>query len=260
MRAWSSLLSVGSVGLGCWLLTVASPVLAQEGICAGSVLNEVFCDDFSDGDHTDGMPVTWEFAPGLGVTGIADSSSGDLVITQPNRDPQVMYTSFQSLADMSIQSRIRQVDGSGPIAVYGRLDVANLTGYQGGIDTNNGTLYLGRNDSPSPSTLVSAPTDLNPSTEDIILQLDILGDELSLFAWRATDPKPETPALTATDDLYDSGFAALLIDAPAQHSVSFSYVRVATSSIPEPGSFLLLTGSVLGLVAMRPRASNRSKH
>lgn len=222
------------------------------------IASTVFCDDFSDGNHTDGMPANWQLMTNLGTLGTAVSSSGDLLLTQPNTDPQVAYAG-EVLTDMSIRSQFRQIEGSGPIAVMGRLDVTGRNAYQGGIDTNDNptTIYLTRNDNRTATTLTSKITDLNPDIEDIVLQLDIIGDDLSLYAWRAGEAMPAEPSLTRNiRGGYTSGVAAVLLDSGSRHSAAFRHVQVATTSLPEPSSAVTLLVGAISLLAVRRRNRN----
>lgn len=242
--------SLSLIVLACCLTEVAA-----QGPCL-NIASTVFCDDFSDGNHTDGTPANWQLMTNLGTLGTADSTGGDLILTQPNTDPQVAYAG-EVLTDMSIRSQFRQVEGSGPIAVMGRLNPAGRTAYQGGIDTKDNTIYLVRNDNPTATLLNSKTTDLNPNIEDIVLQLDVIGDDLSLYAWRAGEAMPAEPSLTRSiKGGYSSGVAAVLIDAPTRHSAAFRHVQVATTSIPEPCSSVLCLFGALGLLAFRRRGRN----
>ena len=229
--------------LACCLTEAQEPCL--------DIASTVFCDDFSDGDHTDGMPANWQLMTNLGTLGTADSTGGDLILTQPNTDPQVAYAGTEHY-DMSIRSQFRQVEGSGAIALMGRLDPAGRTAYQGGIDTSDSTIYLVRNDNPFARLLVSKATDLNPNVEDVVLQLDIIGDDLSLYAWRAGEAMPAEPSLTRNiGGGYDSGVGGVLIDSGSRHSAAFRHVQVATTSIPEPSSAFICLFGAFGLLAFR---------
>jgi hypothetical protein len=42
-------------------------------------------------------------------------------------------------------------------------------------------------------------------TEDAVLQLDVIGNELKLWVWKAGDPMPDQPQVTATDSTYSEG-------------------------------------------------------
>jgi hypothetical protein len=74
--------------------------------------------------------------------------------------------------------------------------------------------------------------------EDAIIQLDVIGNQLSLWAWRAGDPRPSAPQLTATDDTYSSGFVRIIggVGDNRDSVTTIRYVHVANASIPEPAT------------------------
>jgi hypothetical protein len=75
-------------------------------------------------------------------------------------------------------------------------------------------------------------TTLNASREDIVLQLDVIGNELRLYAWPAGEEKPADAVLSVIDNAYTSGVPALLIAGAGPHTAVFRYVHVADSPIP----------------------------
>jgi hypothetical protein len=68
--------------------------------------------------------------------------------------------------------------------------------------------------------------------EDAILQLDVIGNQLSLRAWRPGEPMPAQPQLTAQDDAYQSGWVAII--GGSEGTTTFRYVGVADASIANP--------------------------
>ena len=46
--------------------------------------------------------------------------------------------------------------------------------------------------------------------DDGVLQLDVIGNELSVWGWKAGESMPDRPQLTAVDDFYESGFVRIL--------------------------------------------------
>ena len=65
------------------LVCCGTSVFAQDDFCSVEVPGQVFCDDFSDGDAQDGMPVTWTERPN---SGDYDATSGDYVLTPTTND------------------------------------------------------------------------------------------------------------------------------------------------------------------------------
>jgi hypothetical protein len=90
-------------------------------------------------------------------------------------------------------------------------------------------------------------------TEDAVLQFDVIGNELKLWGWKAGDPMPDQPQLTATDNMYSEGPMRIYNDThinEASNIATFRYVHVADShipnNIPEPTTLLL---SIFGMVS-----------
>jgi hypothetical protein len=217
-----------------------------------------FFDDFDDGDSTDGVPTEWvpvEFfsAASYGVQG------GDYVLSTPGGQPVVSagvaYANINALFNTSVRAQVRQIQGTGSIALLARANIDALTAYQAGIDSE-GTVYLARNSGPVvPPILATAPTDLNTVDEDVVLQLDAIGNELSLYAWRIGDAKPAIPLLSVTDHAYTSGVPGLLISGGIAHSAAYRYVHVANASIPEPSAAVLSAIFLAGVFACRWRCT-----
>ena len=238
------------VALAAALVLGATPVSRMIDLTSNVRAADIpFLDDFNDGSATDGNPATWTPLPGFS-TGTFIAVTGDYVVTQPlDTWPQAAMPNMTPLGDISIRAQVRELQGRGPISLIGRLgNAAAPSGYQAGIEA--GGLYIVRTDSPFNSIdLASAATSLNPSVEDVLLQFDIAGSQLSLFAWRAGEDKPDSPNLSATDSTFSSGVAGILIDTPGPgtHSVAFRSIHVANTPIPEPSTAAL---SSLGIVAL----------
>ena len=222
----------------------------------------VFFDDFSDGSVTndvpvdrDGNPVVWTPIPGLD-SGTFDASSGDYVITTAPDDgsAQVPVVSSHVLSDTSIRARVTSDADTGPL-LMARVDPVALTAYTAGIWPPNGNAFIQQN-LPGANVLKSEPIDLDPSQEDVLLQFDLFGDELSLFAWRPGEPKPHDPIVMVTDSLFQSGLVGLMVDTPVNdtRSGTFRFVQVADMPIPEPSTLTLVVLGVFGFFAYFRRA------
>ena len=64
-----------------------------------------------------------------------------------------------------------------------------------------------------------------------MLELDIVGDQLSVYAWLPTDPKPGTPTVTAIDSTYASGRSGILFNEDDDSSAGV-FRFVASQSTP----------------------------
>ena len=125
--------------------------------------------------------------------------------------------------------------------------------YYGGIvftSTSGGTaLFIGRSNPGSSLTEFGRyPTDLDALDNDVVLQLDVINDEVSLWAWQAGQPMPAVPQLVAHDSTYASGFVGVVSTASRGNTSTFRYVHVANEHIiPEPATILL---AMLGMASV----------
>jgi len=207
----------------CWRVFVV--VASMVGLPGGALAAEWF-DDFNDGSATDGMPLTWIENLGLGnnnppFPGDYNASSGDYVMTPPpgdGTDESTMVsfvpTAFSDLyirtQGMVLPDPLDPNNVGGNLVLLGRLDPATVSGYLvyfdvsgnlnmqiivGGVGTDIGTTF----DAP-----------FNAGSE-VFVEMNIVGDQLSAFAWEANDPngKPDEPQVTATDATFTSGLAGI---------------------------------------------------
>ncbi len=178
-------------------------------------------DDFNDMNVQDGSPVTWTFNE-IGFTpGTYTAATGDFALSAPggsgNNDSLVASVAV-SLPDTYVRTQTISLPGSlpdevgGNVGVVARLDPFMLTGY-GAILDDAGQLELLRIDFGAPVSLVpSIPGTGFDALTDVIIELDIVGDQLSVFAWRPGDPKPTTPLAAVQDATYASGRAGILFN------------------------------------------------
>jgi hypothetical protein len=231
----------------------ASPASNLVGLRTIARADTILFDDFNDGNATDGSPWTWRpWTEGGTANGTFDASTGDLVLT-PQSGNNTLAAVLQpavNLADLSIRTQLSNTGANNPdtqgtgFVVRGDSS-ANLRGYDCGIDTD-GLVYM-LSHGPF-AELANAPTDLRPLEEDVVLQLDLIGTSLKLFAWRSGEPMPLQPQVQVSSKLHSSGTIGIYYNpSPDNGSATFRYVHIADMSIPEPSSFVL--GS-LGAVAV----------
>ncbi len=224
----------------------------------------IFNDDFSDGNARDGMPATWTEHPTLGDY---DATSGDYVLT-PTTNNVHMYSTVVDITsrDFSIRTQVRTSSEAGSVFVVAReqepLVFPGSKGYFGGLEYQSnlgGTrLILGRGDGDGNNTFFGGfpvlPFDM--TTDDAVLQLDVIGNELKLWGWKAGDPMPDQPQLTATDSTYSEGAMRIVNDAENSNIATYRYVHVADSHIPpvpEPTTLLLAMFGMAGACCYRRR-------
>jgi hypothetical protein len=202
----------------------------------------VFTDVFNDGSARDGNPVTWS-GPGTVVNQDFRMSSFGVALVSGSEE----------FGDVSIRTTARaHVDSLGtPNAFHFLGPVARSTAnggsfFWGGIGTNS---YIAVGTwSPYAESVLYFP-ELNPTTMDVDLQFDVVGNRLSLWAWSeaAGIPKPESPQITwQSPNDFNLGSIGLAYNPNG----GTGYVDYRSFSVvPEPATITLLL-IVLALCAL----------
>lgn len=221
-----------------------------------------FFDDFSDGNVSDDMPVSWSAAYGA----VLSPSSGDLILQSTFIGRRAQATGDINVvgalryADISVRTQIRLLEGTSlggfdrRVGLYVGRGAAN--GYAAGIHPN-GEISITRGDGVF-IDLATTMTVLDVFSSDIHLRFDLLGDTLSLWAWADGTLEPALPQLTVTDLIPVTGIASdeanvsLVGQLPIIGNFSRSVFRFAeVRIIPEPSTALLMA---LGLAALSTRS------
>jgi len=220
--------------------------------CASSAQAEtIVLDTFEDGSISDGVPATWTLVLPV-FPGTLDAASGDLVMTPSDR---AIVTSIPDLVleDVSIraQARLLEVSPSGSgVELLARGDRSAVTAYIAGIN-EDGEVYIGRANDGLPA-YATANTDIRPLSEDVVLQFDVFGDKLSMWAWRAGETMPAEPLITATDNTLTTGEVGFdyyaVAATPPLGSAVYRYVHIASTHIPEPSAMAIALGCVIILL------------
>jgi hypothetical protein len=193
-----------------WLCQLFAFSLLVMGIAA-SAHAAGWSDDFNDGSATDGNPVSWiEDLGGAGYfPGTYSAASGDYVL-DPDPGPfgpiSVTFVPV-SFTDTYIRSQgiimpdpLEPMNDGGNFVLLGRVNPNTLDSYLLYADSG-GTLELqqapggGATDFPDVTSRVQL--DFNAKSE-IILEMNIVGNQLSGYAWQPGQSKPATPQVTAT--------------------------------------------------------------
>jgi hypothetical protein len=201
-------------------------------------------DDFNDGSVTDGMPVTWlEDLGGSGLfPGTYDATSGDYFLDPSPESPTGQMSALVpavAFTDTYMRTQgIVMPDPENPENVGGnlvltaRVDPEQLTGYLVYFDVsgNLNLQILAGGTTQDIGTTFDAP--FNAGSE-VVLELNVVGDQLSAYAWLADDPngKPATPQVTATDTSFAAGVAGIAF-AEDQPGTSAFYRYVAAQDTP----------------------------
>jgi hypothetical protein len=205
------------------LSIIARSTLAVAAFCIVHATAQAagWFDDFNDMNIADNSPVTWTFNE-IGFTpGIYTAATGDFALSAPgeggNNDSLIASVNT-SLANTYVRTQTISLPGPAPediggnVGVVARWDPSSVSGYVAILD-DAGQLELLRADFGQPVDLVdSIPGTGFDAIEDVIIELDVVGDQLSVFAWRPGDAKPAEPLATAQDGTYASGRAGIIFN------------------------------------------------
>jgi hypothetical protein len=222
-----------------YALTGICLALHLASIAAAQTAPLAFTDSFSDGSATDGNPVSW---------------IGGSVVNQDLRlsgsgITQAFVAGSEAFADVSIRMTARALVNSlsnpndfhslGPIA----RSTAGGQSYFWGAITTNSYIAVGTWN-PYADSILYLPQ-LDSTTMDVDLQFDVVGNQLSLWAWSDDEGirKPASPQITWQSPLaLNRGSIGLYHNARGGNGyVDYRSVTV----VPEPATgALLLVGAV----------------
>jgi len=209
-----------------------------------------FYDNFEDGSATDGTPATW--APVPGYSGSFLVRDGDYVLTRPSGSEE-MYAvvSPGTFADTSVRTQAR-LSGSNAswFGVFARVDLAIPTAYIA-LLRSNGSLEIWLF-GPSSPKLASASVGIDPRSQDVRLRFDVIGSELSAWAWREEDSMPTAPQVTVLHRALSSGIVGVAGDLGTRLSNSEAIFRYVDVTVPGLSSPTDITLSNLTVVENQP--------
>jgi RNA polymerase sigma factor (sigma-70 family) len=234
------------------MLLVAVVFFATHGMLglshgqSGARAELIFRDDFADGNLTDGDPVRWTQAFGAGI--LSTSEEG-LVLSTGNQPGTAFATPADRTitpGDVSIRTQVRLVDGAA-IGVAVRWNEQINRSYLGFLTADQRALLMMGG---SLDLLSDVPVNFDVSQEDAMIQLDVVGDQLKLWAWPAGQAMPSEPTLVTTDTLLDSGRIFLWVseEPGVIDSAEGNFRFVELRAIPEPASAPLLVCGLAGVV------------
>lgn len=249
------LLSMSLLCAAVGTIAVAVPEIAQTNSARAQPF---FVDDFEDGNATDGNPFTW--LPDSITFTQAVVSNGDLVIRSDSTDrdaPGYYISELTDLRDGLFRTQLRFAEANGDFAfagIFARNSQPSTPAYIGGIFADGRIRIVELADS-----LVQFPTEreistsLDPMTNDVLIELELLGTRVGLRAWEPGSDRPAQPQLSFTDDTLSEGTVGLFLDTlggPAE-------VRFRSfTSVPEPataGVAVMGLASLGGFVLLRRR-------
>jgi hypothetical protein len=215
-----------------WFFVAAVGLLCFCGKADLSLGKTIFFDNFTDGNARDGMPLTWD--------GGSKVEAGDLLLSGTNFVQSIPRRI--ALGDVSIRTQLRLVDGGyiGVLARSGRT-VEGVCNYFGYIDARSTGVGLGCLDTATGT----ASIDFNAKQEDVMLQLDVIGDTYSVWAWRPDESMPTDPLASRVDERLKEGGVSVWVASedffttgrgPAR--ALFRYVHVADTHLTDASSLL----------------------
>ena len=213
-----------------------------------------FFDDFTGG----GSSVTW--SP-LGSSDISVEAE-DLLVSGNVRLVGNSFSGARVLEpyrDVSLRTQARLTQGEW-IAVTVRDDTQPIyTQYVGAL-SEDGSTTAGRLSSGNVfSAGENIQTNLDPKNEDVMLQIDAIGDEISFWAWRPEETMPSEPLFSFEDSRIEEGFVTVNFGSQRNETVSgvLRFVQVDTQSIPEPCTAMLAALGLVGVLILVRRSGSR---
>ncbi len=217
----------------------------------------LFLDDFEDGSATDGSPVTW-VAPPYAASGTRIVENGSLVITAqvPNlsHDTDVQG---QEYGDVSIRTLFRAT-AEDVVGLYVRSTLSGPLGNpnQGqqlySYITGNGTMEIGRLVKGQLQPLRSVLVGWDPTGVETHLELSVIDNRASVFAWLDGTAKPAAPQLdvdlSGASDLVVEGRVGIWTFAFPSPTPSGSVAFREVEVVPEPTSGMLATATCALLI------------
>jgi len=198
----------------------------------------VFLDDFEDGSATDGAPVTWSPLPGF--TGSFEVIEGDYVLTRPsNIEEMYSFVNQHTLAGTSIRTQARLIGSNAWwLALLARVNPADPSAYVV-LMKNNARLEIWRFGPTASNSwmLAGADVGIDPRAQDVLLRFDVIGNELSAWAWREGDPMPAEPQVRTVHSEFAMGVVGVAADLGSRLSDNdaiFRYVEVHEPILPSP--------------------------
>jgi hypothetical protein len=204
-----------------WQLLVSLALLGGSASVAHALS---WSDDFNDGNISDGNPVSWQTNPGGFFPGTYDASSGDFAMSAPgdtngDSDPagEILVSWVHTPDDFSdvyvrgqgiIMPGALPEEEGGNLVLLGRLQPEFLNTYVLYLDSG-GSLVLQISQGGTLTDLAGVELEGLTGLDEVVMELNIVGDQLSGYAWPAGGSKPATPQVTVTNGVFTFGKAGL---------------------------------------------------
>jgi len=186
-----------------YLLSITVSILV---LCVNASAGLYFFDDFSDGDPVDGSPVNWVPIWGVDATGYTLTPEGLKVAGAEAADRDGTPYIYR---DVSVRAQIKRTSNhssndwvSGLVC---RWNDGGPGGYWIEVRPPN-RFWLGHRDR---YVLRTANLPFNVDERELIIRVDIIGDQIKCWCWPADEPMPDEPQLTLVEDVVPDGMFAL---------------------------------------------------
>ena len=183
-----------------------SAIVSMMFLCANAWAGPYFFEDFSDGDPADGSPVNWLGAGDALHAGYTLTPEGLQVgsATAADRDgTPYIYR------DVSVRVQIKRTsnhtDGEWESGLACRWNDGGPGGYWIEVRPPN-RFWLGHRNR---WRLRNATLPFNVDERELIIRVDMIGDQIKCWCWPADEPMPDEPQITLVEDVVPDGMFAL---------------------------------------------------
>ncbi len=204
-------------------------------------------DNFNDGNAKDGSPVTWNTTP---LPGVYSATTGDFLLSAPG-DPDgpsgadfddnslIASVNHNFSADVYVRTQALVLPGpnegelGGTLGVFARYNPATVSGYAA-ILSNGADLQLLLVFEGEAFELDSIDLEVDTAA-DALIQLDVIGDLLNVYAWRPGTAKPTEPVMTFNDSTFTEGHAGIVYNENDDNTTGvFRFVTASDAPLPDP--------------------------
>ena len=183
-----------------------------------------FLDDFSDGDPKDGSPVNWLGSGDQDHSGYTLTPEGLRVgsATAADRDgTPYIYR------DVSVRAQIKRIsnhtNGNWESGLVCRWNNGGPGGYWIEVRPPN-RFWLGHRDR---YVLRTASLPFNVDERELIIRVDMIGDQINCWCWPADEPMPDEPQITLVEDVVPDGMFAIYAGTGGGQAI-YRWVEAAT--------------------------------
>ena len=186
--------------------------------------------------------------------------TGNLRIDYPPNDISLSVSGASladhTFSDISARTQARMLTGNGFKLAVRATESVDSNQYFVGVASGGGIALERLVDGSWEILDIEWETGLDPLNEDVVMQIDAFGENLNAWVWRAGDPMPSAPLLTAQDSHLAEGSVSFdIADSLVNREVSavVRYIQVDTKHIPEPCAAVLCLIGLLGMLTLRRR-------